>query len=272
MFGYIKIYKPELRIKEWEMYKAVYCSLCRKLGKEYGLLARFTLSYDFTFLACLKMSLNADCPEIERKACAFNPLKKCSYCKSADDTLDFVSAGAMQLLYYKMLDNISDEKGIKRLGYKIIFPLFKKARKKSLKKYAELDKIFADYIFSQENAEKSLERNIDMAAEPTALMLSKLFCLCGSQKDERALSRLGYCMGRFIYILDAAVDFSEDIKKGRYNPYTEESLSNASAQLQLCINEAELAFELIDFKKMKNILGNIVYLGLEDTYKKEICK
>ena len=56
MFGYIRAAKPEMRIKEFELYKAVYCSLCKELGKSYGFLARLTLSYDFTFLALLNMS------------------------------------------------------------------------------------------------------------------------------------------------------------------------------------------------------------------------
>ena len=54
MFGYVKPYKPELRVRELEEYKAVYCGLCRELGQSFGLFARFTLSYDFAFLAMLK--------------------------------------------------------------------------------------------------------------------------------------------------------------------------------------------------------------------------
>ena len=75
MFGYIRIAKPELKVKEYEMYKAVYCSLCRVLGKNYGIWSRFTLSYDFTFLALLNMSLTDVCDLTERKRCVCNPLK-----------------------------------------------------------------------------------------------------------------------------------------------------------------------------------------------------
>ena len=51
MFGYVTVYKPELKVKEYEAYKGVYCTLCKRLGKDYGFLSRLTLSYDFTFLA-----------------------------------------------------------------------------------------------------------------------------------------------------------------------------------------------------------------------------
>ncbi|MBQ0084107.1 MAG: hypothetical protein KBS52_05020 [Clostridiales bacterium] len=272
MFGYVRVYKPELRLKEWEMYKSVYCALCKKLGKDYGVFARFTLSYDFTFLACLKMSLEDSNCDIERKCCVFNPLKRCNYCKGIDGTLDFTCAGAMLLLYYKMLDNLKDEKGIKKAGYKIVFPFFRRARKKALKKYPELDEIFSEYIIEQEKVEADNSRSIDRASEPTAKMLSKLFAICG-ETDKEALSRLGYCVGRYIYIIDAALDYNEDIKKGRYNPYENSNAKETAAnQLEMCINEAILAFNVINFKKMKNILGNIIYLGLEDTYKKEFEK
>ena len=105
VFGYIKAYKPELRLKEWEMYKAVYCTLYKHLGKNYGVISRFTLSYDFTFLCLLNMSLSDCQTDIERKKCAFNPLKKCNYCKNSDDFFDFPSAAAMIMVYYKLLDN-----------------------------------------------------------------------------------------------------------------------------------------------------------------------
>ena len=84
MFGYVRACKPELKIKEYETYKAVYCSLCRLMGREYGLWSRFTLSYDFTFLALLNMAMTEGCDPVERGRCFFNPLKKCNYCKNSE--------------------------------------------------------------------------------------------------------------------------------------------------------------------------------------------
>ena len=57
MFGYVRPYKSELLVREYEQYKSVYCELCRELGKSYGWTARFTLSYDCTFYALLSLSL-----------------------------------------------------------------------------------------------------------------------------------------------------------------------------------------------------------------------
>ena len=276
MFGYIRACKPEMRIKEYELYKAVYCSLCKELGKSYGFLARFTLSYDFTFLAVLSMSLSDKCFSTKRKACACNPLKKCNYLSDMSD-LKMPAGAAMILLYYKMLDNLSDEKGFKRFKYKLSKPFFSSAYKKAKKQFPHIDEIVKEYIDSQNELEKDNCCDLDRAAEPTAVMMSKLFMtLTDDPLAARCLDRVGYCIGRYIYILDAAVDLEEDIKLKRYNPLKSKAddtdfIKNFVApQLNICIAEAAKAYELIDIKKFKNILDNLIYLGLQDTFTKEL--
>lgn len=279
MFGYIQVNKPELKIKEYETYKAVYCSLCRILGKHYGFLSRLTLSYDFTFLSLLSMSLTEGCDGFERKRCAFNPLKKCNYCKE-NTHLEMPAAAAMIMLYYKLKDNIADEKGLKKLGYFCLLPFFANAHKKASKKYAEIEDIVASYISEQTSLENKNCIELDCIADPTAKALSKILMLCSENKmQKRVLERLGYCIGRYIYILDAACDLEKDIKSGSYNVLKQDSNGKNTAeyikeravpQLYFCVNEAGKAFELLDIKKYKTILGNIIYLGLEETFKKEL--
>lgn len=276
MFGYIRASKPEMRIKEHELYKAVYCSLCKELGKSYGIFARFTLSYDFTFLAILSMSLNDGCCGLKQKACACNPLKKCTYLDDLSE-MKFPAAAAMILLYYKLLDNIADERGIKRLGYKLIKPIFNRAHKKASKNYPAIESIVLDYIERQRKIEASASCDLDLAAEPTAVCMANLFeSLSSDEVTGRCLNRLGYCIGRYIYILDAAVDLEEDIKRDRYNPLKaladDKDLNKnlIAPHLNICIAEAAKAYELIDIRKFKNILDNLIYLGLQDTFKKEL--
>ncbi|MBP3706618.1 MAG: hypothetical protein J6J13_05180 [Clostridia bacterium] len=278
MFGYIRANKSELKVKEFDTYKAIYCSLCRKLGKNYGFISRLTLSYDFTFLTLLNMSLKEGCPAFERKICAFNPLKKCNYCKD-EESLEMPASAAMILLFYKILDNINDEKGFKKIGYMAIKPIFYFSYKKAAKNFPYIEKIVSEYIQKQSLLEKEKCSHIDKAADPTAVMLSKLISLCSEDAiQKRALERMGYCLGRYIYLLDAAVDLEKDIKNNSYNPlrysiqgdmedYIKEKIV---PHLYFCSNEAALAFELLDIKKYKSILGNIIYLGLEDTFKKEL--
>ena len=274
MFGYVRACKPELKIKEFETYKAVYCSLCKKLDKSYGILSRFTLSYDFTFLALLNMSLNDGCDGFERKRCAFNPLKKCNYCKN-DDAIDMPAAAAMIMLYYKILDNIADERGLKKVGYWCLKPIFSSAHKKASKAYPQIEEAVSEYITAQNTLEAAGCTSIDEAADPTARVMEKIMALCSEdQMQKRVLNRLGYCLGRYIYLLDAAIDLPQDIKTGNYNVLKNvgenEVKERVKGQLYFCSNEAAKAFELLDIKKYKTILGNIIYLGLEETFLKEL--
>lgn len=281
LFGYVRTDKPELKVKEFETYKAVYCTLCRSLGRSYGILSRLTLSYDFTFLALLQLGMNDECVCFEQKRCAFNPLKKCSYCKD-DTALKMPAAAAMIMLYYNIKDKIDDGRGFKKFGYMIIKPFFASARKKAAKSYPEIEEIVSDYIAQQNRLEKAECRELDRIADPTATALSRILSLCSKDEmQKRVLSRLGYCIGRYIYLLDAACDLSEDIKNGSYNVLKYEAGENepkeyakgrVEPQLYFCINEAGKAFELLELKRYRSILGNIIYLGLEATFKKELSK
>lgn len=53
MFGYVRPVRPELKCRDFDLYQATYCGLCRCLRRRYGLLAPMFLNYDFTFLALL---------------------------------------------------------------------------------------------------------------------------------------------------------------------------------------------------------------------------
>ena len=284
MFGYVKAYKPELRIKEYEMYKAVYCSVCKEIGKEYGFVTRFALSYDFTFLMMLYISVREDCISVKRGRCVYNPAKACNF---LENKLPKMPLAASQIMfYYKLTDNITDEGLIKSAYYRFLRLFTKKGYKKAVNEFPEINSIFSEYYNSQTDIENKNVQNIDLAADPTAKMLSNLFSLCAVGSENRALKRLGYCMGRWIYILDAANDLKEDIKKEKYNPLKEEAegvddlddfiSKMLEGSLNLCIAESAKAFELIDIKRFKNILGNIIYLGLDNSQKeilkKEKCK
>ncbi len=276
MFGYVRACKPEMRIKEFEMYKAVYCSLCKELGKAYGPFARMTLSYDFAFLAILNMSLKSDSCRTHRKMCTCNPLKKCSYLEDRE-SIRMPAAAAMIMLYYKLLDNIQDEKGLKKLGFIFLKGIYSKAHKKAAAEYPIIEHIFSEYIEKQCAVERDNCQSPDAAADPTAKALALVFELCSdSEVERRILSRLGYCIGRYIYLLDAACDLEEDIKNGSYNPLKsgfsdKDSIKEQIVpQLYIAAGEAAKALELLEINKFKNILDNIIYLGLEDTLKKEL--
>ena len=187
------------------------------------------------------------------------------------------AAAAMILNYYKLIDNLREEKGITRIGFKVIKPFFSSAYKKAKKSYPQLDKIVSGYIENQFRVEAENCTDIDRAVEPTAICMAEIFAILGADAlQKRCLERMGYSIGRYIYILDASADLAEDIKLGRYNPLKERSnqedlnKSFILPSLNISIAEAAKAYELLEIKKFKNILDNLIYLGLEDTYKKEL--
>ena len=66
MFGYIRPKIPELKVREYDQYKGIYCSLCKRMGKEYGIASRFALSYDSTFLVLMMLGLEDECTPFEK--------------------------------------------------------------------------------------------------------------------------------------------------------------------------------------------------------------
>lgn len=275
LFGYVRAFIPELKVRESEIYKAAYCTLCRELGRSYGVFSRLTLSYDFAFLALLRLSLAEQCTGFEQKRCAFNPMKKCKYCKNTGDLFEPVTAAAMIMLYYKLRDNIADSKGVKRFGYRLLMPIYSRPHKKAAARFPELEQRAAAYIAAQNTLEAAGETSADRAAEPTASMLSYIFELCGDHDSEkRVLSRMGYCAGRWIYLLDAAADLEKDAKSGNYNVLLSRGGDMAALRqeiepsLNLCVGEAAKAAELLDFHRYGDIIRNVLYLGLPNMQEK----
>ena len=60
MLGYVTIEKNELKVREFEMYQAYYCGICKSIGRRFGQLPRMVLSYDSVFLALVLAGLAAE--------------------------------------------------------------------------------------------------------------------------------------------------------------------------------------------------------------------
>ncbi len=274
MLGYVKAFKPELTFREYETYKAVYCTLCREIGHRYGATRRMFLSYDFTFLALILMAVDGDAPKYEQKKCVCNPLKKCHFCSGEHSEITYAAAVTMALCEYKAADDISDEGFLKSYTGRLIHPLLKKSAKRAYKEFPELENIISKYKKGQAEAQAG-GGSIDRAAEPSATALGEIFCLAAkTQAQKRILYRLGYCLGKWIYLLDSGEDIEEDIKRCNFNPLKEKFLAEdktdaktfakdyLTPNLRVCEVECQKAFELLGVKNYKTLLENILYLGL----------
>lgn len=63
MFGYVVLNKPEIKFKDFDMYRSFYCGLCRELRERYGISGQITLSYDMTFVILLLSAFMSRRPE-----------------------------------------------------------------------------------------------------------------------------------------------------------------------------------------------------------------
>ena len=279
VFGYVKAYKPELKCKDFDVYQGVYCSLCRRLGRDYGLLARLTLNYDFTLLALTRMSAAEECCGFEKGRCSFNPTKKCLNCTGGAEHLAFAAAAAMIMCYYKALDNIADETSLfKKIFYYLIRPYFAVKRKKAMKKYPQIDVCIAEAMRQQAQTEQSLTQSVDAAAHPSALAMSRLLTLEMKTEKPETLERFGYLVGRWVYLIDALDDSEKDRASGSYNVFNlkfekeEEKKNYAAGALRLTAAELGQCFEALQPKRFGAILENIIRFGLENALNEVLKK
>lgn len=265
LFGYVKACKPEMKVKHYEAYKGVYCSVCRTLGKRYGLIARLTLSYDFTFLAIVRMCIGSEVPDFQQKRCPFNPSKKCNFCRNGSSALDYTADAAMLMVYYKIIDDIADSGILKKLLLMMIKPVFYRYYKKAKGYQPELDGLIGEMMNRQASLEKAQTADIDEAAEPTALALGEIFCYnCGDEAQGKVLRRMGYCLGRWVYLADALDDMEKDREKGNYNPLILSGKTKDDVICTLNLTESEIAnaYELLEVRHFRSVIENVVYEGL----------
>lgn len=269
MFGYVTVYKGELKVKDYEMYKAVYCGLCKQLGKDYSFLTRFLLNYDFTFFSLFSMGVRTECVAVKKGRCKFNPMKSCNYCSDKNLTQSKSAALLVLMSYFKLLDNIKDSSFFKKILYTMVRPFFSSWKKKAKKRFPHYYKICENMYKSQLLAECE-GAGIDRSAEPTAVLLKEVFALeCADEKLLPAYEQFGYHLGKWIYLMDAACDIDDDIKHKSFNPiYNKTGKSkkeSAEFSLELLSHSVYLltsAYRLIDKSRFEDILDNIVLLGL----------
>ena len=278
MFGYIRVYKPDLKISEYETYKSIYCGLCQQLGREYTPLARMTLSFDFTFLAALNMALAEDKPVYTKRKCPANPLKKCIMADLGEIQSHCCDC-AVLMLWYKLEDDFKDHGTASRLRAAALYPAARLAYRKAAQRRPELDQLIGNNMRLQAETEAACTASVDLASEPTAQVLSGLFStLSEDPVQKRVLERLGYLLGRYVYLCDALDDLEDDREKGNYNPFLAdqsagpEQIETAIGTLYLTIAEAAKTFELLELKRFEPILANILYLGMKETVDSIVSK
>lgn len=268
MFGYVLPLKSEMKVKEFECYRANYCGLCKQLQQDYGFFSRFFLNYDLVLLSLLSDALSDTPGEMRFEGCFANPISKRCTCHNTPG-LTLSSSGLLLLTYYKFCDNILDENIFKKNGYRFLKLFFKPLFKRAKKKYPQVDAVLKEQMNQQAKLEKENCADIDIAAEPTGKMCHILFSIAAENSPQQDIvARMGLFIGQIVYLLDAAEDYEEDLEHGRYNIFLqmnltkEQAITLAQQRCYMAAGEIALCYNLLDIKQHKEILDNIFFLGL----------
>jgi hypothetical protein len=266
MLGYITINRDDLKVKDLDVYQSFYCGICHDIKARSGQLARFTLSYDMTFLAMVLTGLYDEKLKRQKRRCMLHPLVK-KTCVSNKYT-EYAADMCVILTYHNLMDDWHDEKKRKSVFYADVI---RKSYKKAASKYPRQTKAVIKYIRKLHKVEKSKDYNIDLASGLTGEMFKEIFTYNEDDIWSRDLSALGFYLGKFIYLMDAYDDVYEDRRTGNYNPFIKEAGREdfeqyAKSILIMMISEASRAFERLPVVDFVDILRNILYSGVWSKY------
>ncbi|GHV15550.1 hypothetical protein FACS1894219_12500 [Clostridia bacterium] len=277
MFGYIKPFIPELKVREFELYKSFYCGLCGSMGKNISLFSRPSLSYDLVFLALVRTHLSGEKFTVKRFRCALKPYKKRT--KIADcESLRYSSAVSVILSYHKCIDNINDTENIpKKLLSASLVPALSGWGKKASRIIPELANIVSAPLEKLHTLESETIASLDTYADCFAVMMRDIFAYGLTDSAYDIAGAIGYELGRWLYIIDAIDDFEKDIKRNEFNPFKKDYSDTASlandadilrASLTSSLETMERALSLSDKTSLLPIINNIVRMGLVEVQEK----
>jgi len=266
MFGYIRPYTGELKVRQNDKYKAIYCGLCKSLGRNCSQSTRFALQYDMAAFAYLIGELAGERFEITRQNCVAHPLKVRPMAKD-NATLKYCANITSLLAYNKLGDMWLDEK---KLYAPIGKVMLNNGYKKSKHNLALLDTEMTKQLDILHGYEKKGEECFDYPALTTAQIMESIGhnAPIEDEKVKRALSSLLKNLGIWLYLADAADDISDDIKKGNYNPLIKngapykENIELAKEVMTYSLVQAAKARDLLPLKDAGDFIDNIIYLSL----------
>ena len=261
MFGYVVINKPEIKFKDFDLYRTYYCGLCRELRERYGIPGQLTLTYDMTFVILLLSGLYEPPTRKGTTHCAMHPVRKQPVRKN--DITGYAADMNVFLAYYKCMDDWKDERKALRLAYARLLENREQKAEAVWKKKTEAIVHYLDEISAME---KAGEKDIDRISGAFGKIMEEIFAY-REDNWEPSLRRMGFYLGKFIYLMDAYDDVEKDIEKGNYNPFSEDYIIEGFQErvrgiLIMMMAEACREFEKLPIIKYADILRNILYSGV----------
>ena len=260
MVGYLIASASSLTEEERIRYKATYCGLCRTLKDRHGQISRLTLNYDMTFLILLLQSLYEPEEKSGVETCIAHPREKREWWRS--EISDYAADMNVALAYLNRLDDWRDDGSVLALAESGIL---KKAYQETAEKYPRQCAAMEQSIMELSYLEKNGIEDPDAAAATFGHLLGSVF-VWREDRWQEPLYRLGDSLGRFIYLLDAAVDLEKDAYKDSYNSFRKYyGLDNEERFrdiLKIFLADAVIQFDFLPLVKDVDLMKNILCSGL----------
>lgn len=260
MFGYVCANQSELTKEQKQRYSAVYCGICRAIREQSGNVSRLALSYDMAFLALLHMSLYEPEERSGRDRCVAHPVRTHSWVDN--EYIRYAADMNVALAYYNFADDWADEK--KRSAKWMASALEGKCPPIE-EKYPRQCRAIRTCLGELSRLEKENCPNPD---EPAAAFGNLMAELLVYREDlwMEDLRQVGFHLGRFIYLADAAQDYDRDKRNHRYNPYLAMGMEKNEALWRqhqvLAMAKCTEGFERLPLVQDKDLLNNILYSGV----------
>ena len=266
MFGFVAASLEELSEEQKNRYQAVYCGICRAIRDLDGQLCRMALSYDMAFLALLLMSLYEPEETSGRGRCIAHPGKRRPW--TDNEYIRYAARMNVALACFKARDDWQDDG---KFSAKFLAKVFGRNESEITAAYPRQCAAMADCIRELSALEKAGCPNPDEPANCFGRLMAELL-VCREDRWAEDLRQMGFFLGRFIYLADAAIDYRKDIKKGSYNPFaamgSEEDFENWEQYLVLAMAGCTDAYERLPLVEDKGILDNILYSGIWLSYRR----
>lgn len=267
MFGYVRPALGRLDKGQREAYQGAYCGLCHALGDRHGPLARFTLQYDFTFLAILLTAGVGEGGQCVRR-CPAHPLRRPRACW-AGAQMDAAADQSIILAWHKLSDDVDDHGFFTGLPYRFARRLFRRAYRRAALAQRPFDGQVREGLARLRELEQSGSPQLDRAADAFARILASAAQAVPEEGARRALAQLLYHLGRWVYLMDAWDDLDDDRKRGRYNPLdarfggqARENREYLETTATHSLRLAGGAAGLMELGRWTPVVENILYLGL----------
>ncbi len=274
MFGYVQPMRPELKVRDMTLYKAIYCGQCKSLARRYGTVARSTLSYDTTLIAIIGTAISPNETCVSTQRCIVNPLKKKPVCND-NKAISFAADINVVMAYNKFRDDYNDERSKKAVFGRIALRRsYNKVKKRNPKLVQAVEKHINELAQLENDKCDQMDEVADVFGR---LMQDVISFMDANQEDKRALEWFAYNLGKWIYLMDAYDDLERDVRSGSYNVLwlqygkgddvpscKKEMKERVEFNLKTALSQCAAAYELISLKRYKELLDNIIYLGLMD--------